>query len=558
MELLNPKGLEHPDSPTLMKKIIRYLLIFIFLTVLTDKLTHAQEPNHPTYLPNRVIVKYKNYITTAQTTTVTQHSGILVDKQVNLFDQTFVVHTQSGFDIERAVTKLNNNPDVEYAEPDYIAQAFYTPNDPFLNQQWGLSKIAAQQAWDTTRGNSNIVVAVLDTGADFNHKDLQTTFVSRGFDFINNDNDASDDHGHGTHVSGIVAAVTDNNTSIAGTGFNIKVLPVKVLNSAGSGGHSAIAAGIDYAIQQGAKVINMSLGGSQSSNTLAQKITDADNSGLVIVASAGNESTSQPIYPAAYPEVISVLATNQNDQRASFSNYGSTVDVGAPGEGILSTVRNSNDYPCGCQSWDGTSMASPFVAGLAGLVFSIQSNLTNQQVRACIEGNVDVPAGWQTSWGRGRINAANTVTNAKAASGCSLTGGPGPTATPSPIGAPTATPTHRPSPTLTLTPIHAPSPTLTLTPRPTHHTPTPTPPASPTHPPGVTPTTPPGATPTPTPTPLPNFCQRADFNGDGKVNQIEVDLLINNFGGNNTQYDLNSDGLINTMDVSMIMVCWKP
>ncbi len=340
-------------------------------------------------------------------------------------------------------------PEVEYAEPNFIAYAFPSDpvgpvltsgdlkpqaasvNDPQAGQQYSLSKMQVYNAWDTTLGDG-IVVAVLDTGAEFSHPDLQGKFVSHGKDFVNGDDDASDDQGHGTHVFGIVAAATNNSVGIAGVGYNTRVLPVKVLNSSGAGDYGRIANGITWAADQGVKVINMSLGGASGASTLESAVKYAWNKGVVVICAAGNSSTSSPAYPAAYENCISVVSTDQNDARSSFSNYGSTVDISAPGTSILSTVRGG-----GYQAWSGTSMASPNAAGVAALVAAANPTWSNAQIRTQLESTVD-NIGSAFQFGKGRLNAARAVGG----------GSPGPTATPT--SGPSPTPTR---PAATATPL---------------------------------------------------------------------------------------------------------
>ncbi|MCW5850450.1 MAG: S8 family serine peptidase [Anaerolineae bacterium] len=356
----------------------------------------------------------------------------------------------------------NSLPEVEYAEPNFIAHAFpdapvvsatapddlkpsaASVNDPNANQQYSLTKMQVYDAWDLSKGDS-VVIAVLDTGADFTHPDLQGKFVSRGKDFINRDDDATDDHGHGTHVSGIAAGATNNGVGIAGVGYNAKVLPGKVLAASGSGDFGAIASGITWAADQGVKVINMSLGGRYGAASMESAINYAWSKGVVVVCAAGNDASPSPSYPAAYENCISVVATDSSDRRASFSNYGSTVDVSAPGAGILSTVRGGK-----YEAWSGTSMASPNAAGVAALVWAAHPDWTNAQVRAALENTAD-NVGSANEFGHGRLNAYRAVS-----SGPISTPQPGqPTTTPQP-GQPTATPQPTARPTNTPVPTAPP------------------------------------------------------------------------------------------------------
>lgn len=269
-------------------------------------------------------------------------------------------------------------PGVAWVQPNYIYRTAYHPNDPMLGQQWGITAIHAETAWDTTTGESSVLVAVVDTGVDYNHADLASRVATAtGKDFVNGDNDAMDDNGHGTHVAGIVAATANNSKGGAGVAPGARVLPVKVLDRNGSGYTDWVAAGIRFAADAGAKVINLSLAGGADS-VMSSAVAYAQTKGCLVVAAAGNDgSSSGASYPARYDGVIGVGAVDSNNARASFSNYGADagVDIAAPGVGILSTVPG-NTY----QSWNGTSMAAPFVSGVAALLLSadpsLETNLT--------------------------------------------------------------------------------------------------------------------------------------------------------------------------------------
>ncbi|MGA9761125.1 MAG: S8 family serine peptidase [Gaiellaceae bacterium] len=301
---------------------------------------------------------------------------------------------------DAALTALERLPGVEYAETNGTLHAYdVTVNDPYLDSSsWPLANPLFPAAWSLTTGSPNTVVAVIDTGVQLNHPDLGT-FVP-GYDFVNNDSDPSDDGGHGTAVAGIIAGQGNNGLGIVGTCWGCRIMPVKVLGASGFGSDSAVAAGIVWAVDHGAGVINLSLGGASSSQTLADAVTYAQNHSVVVVAAAGNDSEWQvPSYPAAYPGVISVGAIDEDGYYYLFSNWGSWVMVDAPGctntTHLSDSVRpDSLYYNLGSpyasyyttpSEFCGTSAAAPFVAGLAGLARSYNPSASAYSVASAIE-----------------------------------------------------------------------------------------------------------------------------------------------------------------------------
>lgn len=335
------------------------------------------------------------------------------------------------------VDRYKRTSKVEFAELNGIVTVANDPDDPYDNtspytsakhgdmMQWGWKKIQAYEAWDQTTGSSisPAKVAVVDTGIDNSHPDLPTVVAANQRDFVNGDNNAEDDHGHGTHVAGTIGAKTNNATGVAGINWNVDLLAAKVLNSSGSGSFSTIANGVTWAADGGAKVINLSLGG-VSSTTMETAVNYAWNKGAVLACAAGNGGSSTQFYPAAYTHCIAVAATDENDQKGSFSNYGSSwVDVAAPGVNILSTMPDSvmktmntdNGYYTTYDSLNGTSMATPHVAGLASLVTAkgTCNGKTGSDLALCvrneIESKADRISGTGTYWAKGRINTYNSV-----------------------------------------------------------------------------------------------------------------------------------------------------
>jgi len=311
----------------------------------------------------------------------------------------------AGKTVSEAIKEYEKDPKVEFAEPNYTFTADIVPDDYYYSYyQWNMPKIGAPEAWDVERGQTNqIVVAVIDTGVDVGHPDLNDQIV-QGYDFVNEDTDPSDDHGHGSHVAGIIGAESNNGQGVAGVAWSARIMPVKVLNSWGSGYLSDVVSGITYAADHGAKVINMSLGSSYNSSSLQSAINYAHSKGVTVVAAAGNDGNGTINYPGGCNYTIGVAATDQNDNRASFSNYNSTVDVAAPGVSIASTWYRGEAYYALAS---GTSMATPHVAGLAALLLSQDPSRSPETVENMIESTADDlgPSGYDVYYGAGRINA---------------------------------------------------------------------------------------------------------------------------------------------------------
>lgn len=302
---------------------------------------------------------------------------------------------------------------VEFSEPDYKAEALGTANDPYFTQgsEWHLSKIQAPAAWDVSTGSSGVVVAVVDTGVLASHPDMAGKVLAGGYDFVANDTDPTDENGHGTAVAGTIAPASNNALGVAGVAWGNPILPIRVLDASGSGNYSAICNGIIYAADHGAKIINLSFGGTSSSQALQSAINYAWGKQCVIIAAAGNSGNNVPFYPAACSNVISVSATDSSDAHPAWSNFGSYVDVSAPGLDVL-TLYGANQYAV----WSGTSFSSPVTAGVAALMASANSNLTNAQLADLLIKNCDDigTAGYDVYFGNGRVNAFRAVTAAKA------------------------------------------------------------------------------------------------------------------------------------------------
>ncbi len=320
---------------------------------------------------------------------------------------------------------LNNDTGIDFAEPDATAQSFattktttttttnVTANDPYYTNgtEWYLQKIQAPTAWTTTTGSSLVIVAVVDTGVNSTHPDLVGKVLTTGYDFVNNSTDTSDLNGHGTAVAGTISPVANNALGVVGVTWASPILPVRVLDATGSGLYSNIANGIIYAADHGARIINLSLGGTVASQTLQSAVNYAWSKQCVVVAAAGNSGPSSvPSYPAACTNVVAVSATDASDMHPVWSSYGSFVTVSAPGVNIA-TLYGTNQYAL----WSGTSFSSPITAGVVALMAAANTKLTNSQlVELLIKNSDDIGvAGYDPYFGYGRVNASRAVAAAK-------------------------------------------------------------------------------------------------------------------------------------------------
>jgi thermitase len=314
------------------------------------------------------------------------------------------------------VGEVRANGMASYVEPSMKVQATFTPDDPFWNAQWGPQKVGADWAWNTTVGSQDVLVAVVDTGIDYNHPDLAGNYVPLGFNWVGMNSDPRDDFGHGTHCAGIIGAVLNNSVGIAGLA-QVHIMAEKVLDSYGSGYWDWVANGIINATDCGAKIISMSLGGYGDSQLVHDAVKYAYSRGVLLVAAAGNDNTETKSYPAAYEEVVAVAATDQYDNKAYFSNWGDWIELAAPGVGILSTMPtyyvtlNGYGYSMNYDYLDGTSMACPHVAGVAALIWSLYPNKTRDWVRLWLRDTADDlgTPGFDQIYGYGRVDARKAV-----------------------------------------------------------------------------------------------------------------------------------------------------
>jgi len=400
------------------------------------------------FMPGQVLVKFKPALSEAEIATIL--AAYKTDKIAQIPElNIYQLRVPESFSVEDAVYAYSTHPDVEFAEPNYIARITADTNDPLFIHQYALKNtgqsigvpgsptgrasadIKAPPAWEETKGSSETVIAILDTGIQLLHPDLQAQAVSGGRDFVNNDFDAEDDHGHGTFVAGVAAAHTNNSEGIAGVSWNCRILPVKILDEDGEGLYSWIIDGIRWAADNGADVINLSLGGAGDSEALEAAIDYAVSHDVICVAAAGNDG--EPVlFPAAYDGCMAVAATDYNDERVTFdnssggpweSNYGPEIEVAAPGERVLSCIPTwffgpeFIPYAYGF----GTSAATPHVAGLAALIKDLKPWLSVDQIRKIIQYTADdvnssTDPGRDDFLGYGRINMEKALVPIKISS----------------------------------------------------------------------------------------------------------------------------------------------
>ena len=381
------------------------------------------------FVADEIIVVYEAGVPSGQKDTIRKAYG-LTKKRDSLKHGAFVVYKHKN--PQAVINMLKHEPGVVSVEQNVYAYAYMVPNDPYYTYQWHMERIGMESAWNENTG-TGAVVAIIDTGVKQSLEDLAGTNFMAGYDFVNSDNDPTDDEGHGSHVCGTIAQTTNNGTGVAGIAYNATIMPVKVLNSRGSGSFDDIADGIYYAVDNGADIINMSLGGASSLDILEDAVNYAWNNGVVVVCAAGNEDTSAPSYPAAYTNSISVSATTSIDTLASYSNYGTTIDICAPGgdsgdnngdgydDMILQNTFSRTDE--GYYFYAGTSMASPHVAGVAALVKSANPSLTNAEIRGILETTAEDlgTSGWDQYFGYGLVDAYAAVLAAGGGGGGDVT-----------------------------------------------------------------------------------------------------------------------------------------
>jgi subtilisin family serine protease len=396
-------------------------VLHLLLILLLIPIPHAPFIPDPNIQPFEVLIRFETDITLTATARISAadqsaHNVLAqalakIDavQALPLGDNTYRLRIRHRT-TEQALHLLHTTPGIRYAEPNHLRTRTLIPNDPLLDRQATLNNIRAPEAWEISTGAA-IPIAILDTGVSPTHLDLKNKLLP-GYDFLNRDSDPRDDDGHGTYTAGVAAAESNNALGVSGICWGCPIMPIKVLNRRGQGDDATIAEGIRWATDNGARIINMSLGGPEDTSVLRDAVAYATERGVLVVAASGNGQAdgNLPSYPAAYSNVLAVSATRNDDSIAGFSTTGGFVDIAAPGAGVLSTtwsVTTSDSYGVG----SGTSAACPQVAAAAGLMLSVRSDLRPDQLSDLLALGADdqgVP-GRDPEYGYGRLNIRRSL-----------------------------------------------------------------------------------------------------------------------------------------------------
>lgn len=385
-----------------MNNKVIFIAILCILFVLVCPLISVSEGEEL-----ELLVKYKEnnnifFIQSIQSIRTVQTKDVIGIEKIGIKK----IKAKTKEELDSLLKELKNDPNIEYVEPNIIYSKTQIPNDTYYFDDWAIDYIRAESAWDITTGSNDIIVAVIDTGVDMDHPDLRNQLIL-GKDFVDNDMIPEDEDGHGTLVAEIIGAEANNGFGKAGVVWNCKILPLRVLDANGDGYIEDIANAIIYAADNGARVINLSLGGPEPSRTIKDAIDYAYNKGVLLVGSAGN-SGENILYPAAYSEVIAVGAIDENENRANFSGYGQQLSLVAPGVNIIG-FENDEQLILG----NGTSFATPYVSGGAALLLSLNPYLTNSEVKEMLEVSAkDLGlVGWDEDYGYGALDIYSALAN---------------------------------------------------------------------------------------------------------------------------------------------------
>ena len=422
-----------------MKKL---LSLAVFLMLISSSNSCFAKSN---YRPDEILVKFKPGVSE---TTVYKFNKKFKIKKVHKTKHFRKILIPSNQKFDKILKEYQTSGLVEYAEPNYLAEAQSVPNDPLYYYQWGLAAIDVEKAWDITKGK-DAIVAVLDTGVAYENygdyvqaSDLSGTKFVSGYDYVNEDAHPNDDNGHGTHVTGTIAGTTNNSLGVASVSCEASIMPVKVLDATGYGSYSDMAQGIYFAVNNGAKVINMSLGGTSPSYTLENAVKYAYEQGVTVVCAAGNnyERGNEALYPASYNQYcISVGAIQYDKTRAYYSNTGSYIEFVAPGgnlnldqntdsqkDGILQQTFKTYPTAMGYYYYQGTSMATPHVSGVVALLVSVGHSNPDDIENILKKTSEDLGvAGRDDQYGYGLIDAYKAIMEASPV--------PSPEPTPEPV-----------------------------------------------------------------------------------------------------------------------------
>lgn len=368
-------------------------------------------PQGVRYIPDQIIVKYK----IGQSPDELQNAGKIEDRRVlllalsnvgvisqkrlyisenSLLENYYILTLKPGFTVPDAYNRITKIPEIENAAPDYILKIQETPNDPYYPSMWNLSRIEVEKAWNQAHVDGKVTIAVIDTGVDYQHEDLRDVVI-KGKNFISNDNNPMDDQGHGTHVAGIAAATTNNGIGISGATWGAKILAIKACDKNGDCSTANVSKAIQYAVDNNAKIVNVSIAGSGSCNgTYTDVLRYAAKKGAMVVVAAGNGNNGDGIgvnvesqIPASCDGSVAVGSITADGRRSGFSNFGSKVEVSAPGgagpctmESCIISTSINNSYSLR----SGTSMAAPQVSAVAALLLSLDKNLSMSKIHSCI------------------------------------------------------------------------------------------------------------------------------------------------------------------------------